>query len=98
MPELAASNLPSSEEEIVEAITGGTDSDGLRGFNGFTGTSCGGCKKTINIVRSEFPWVCVCGHSNAGTRSGFILYASPDLGPTRATIHAAVDQVQALQE
>jgi len=61
-------------------------------FQGFTGDSCGACKKTVNILDGIPGWMCPnCGSYNAMPfhGSGRIPFESPDYGPSREHIQEA---------
>lgn len=74
-------------DEIAEAA------DTWVNFNGFTGATCGKCKKTANVLAGGLGWSCVCGHHNYGSIGMAIEtpHESPDLGPSADVIHQGFD-------
>jgi hypothetical protein len=61
-------------EEIAEAV------DTWANFTGFSGETCGECRKTANVLCGP-GWLCVCGHYNVQRFHPRHPHPSPDLGP-----------------
>lgn len=78
---------PKSFMFTVRQITDAADT--WANFNGFTGETCHGCKKTANVLAGGPGWICTCGEYNAqGLHDYRISHTSPDLGPDAETIQA----------
>lgn len=64
-------------------------SDTWRNYNGFTGETCGVCKKTANVLALGPGWVCDCKHFNV---QSFIYvqipHDNPDMGTPKSIIVA----------
>ena len=56
-------------------------------YNGFTGETCGDCKKTANVLARGNGWECDCGHLNDQSWTNFFIpYEHPDMGTPRGVI------------
>jgi len=62
-------------------------SDTWQNYNGFTGETCGKCKKTANVFAYGAGWFCDCGNYNVQSFSSFqIPHENPDIGTPRSVI------------
>ena len=72
--------------EIVELVLD-------HSFKGFTGTRCGKCGKTANVVLGR-EWGCTCGSTNHAPDSQWRPpHENPNVGPTSILIQQAFAKV-----
>lgn len=64
---------------------------GRRFYEGFTGTTCKGCRKNVNILAGRKHWMCCCGTVNEMPAAGVEKqpWDRPHYGPTKETIGMA---------
>lgn len=77
-----------------EKITETADSDTR--FNGFSGETCGNCKREVNVPADGPGWFCCCGAYNYQSWSYHQTpHENPDLGPTRVVIQQGIQRSKA---
>lgn len=70
-----------TSEEITEMA------DTWANFSGFSGETCGNCRKTANVFALGAGWFCDCGHYNVQSYSHSNRpWKNPDMGTPRDVI------------